>query len=140
MSGRFAAAGSIGGPGPIGRAYRVLNGLATLAVLVWIVLSYEAFLGPDGIGPLAAVLIGLGGVASFLNFSELVNVGFTRQWGARPQLVLAALVLAVLAFDLLRYGHAWALPLGVALYVFLVYDWAHVGLSYLVAGVAGLPG
>ena len=103
-------------------------------------LSYETFLGPDPIGPLAAVLIGLGGLMSFLNFSEVVNVGFTRRWGSRPQLALGALVLAMLAFDLLWYGHAWALPLGVVMYVFLVYDWAHVGLSYLVAGVAGLPG
>lgn len=137
---KFHKPGTIAKPGPVGRGWRIVNGFLTLAVLAWILSSYEIFVRSEAPGLLASILISLGVLASFSNINELVNVGFTRAWGARPQAVVAILCLSAIAIDLFYYGKVWGPPLGIFSFLLLVYDFAHVGMSYVISGIFAVPG
>ncbi len=132
----FERPGSLKKPGAIGRIVRLVSGLACLYGLfalltqgIWLVrtpLSHPAWL----------FLIAFG----FYVFPHVVNIGFTRSWGRRPQLVIALLVIALGVLSLVQYGSFWGPPLGWFVLVWLVYIYAHLGISFLLSSIIATPG
>ncbi len=136
---QFEDAGTINRPGTIGRCVRFGNGMGVLAVLIWIVTSYETFMSSENPGVLVATLISLAVFFAFVNFMAIISVGIVRNY----DWLLVVLVLAFLSavvFDFVHYGHFWGPPLGVLALLFMGYVYTHLGLSYIVAGVFAVPG
>jgi hypothetical protein len=70
----------------------------------------------------------------------VVNIGFTRSWRRKPQIVLAIALALGVVVDLVLYGTWWAPPLGALVWVWLVYFSAHLGGSFLVSALIATPG
>lgn len=70
----------------------------------------------------------------------VVNIGFTRSWRRRPQIVLAAALAAAVIADLVFYGTWWAPPLGTLVWTWLVYFSFHLGASFVVSALTATPG
>jgi hypothetical protein len=82
----------------------------------------------------------IGALASFYFLPNVVNIGFTRSWGWRPQVVTLLLALAATAVDILQYGKVWGPPLGLLIYILMVFVFGYLGLSLVVAAIVALPG
>ncbi|NIS22576.1 hypothetical protein GWN42_27905 [candidate division KSB1 bacterium] len=71
----------------------------------------------------------------FLIFPYVINLGFSHNWGRRPQAILLGLAL----FGLSKYGSFWP-TLGWLVLVWLIYVSGHLGASFLLAAILGMPG
>ena len=138
--GSFEDAGTLDRPGPIGRSWRVVNGVGVFAIIAWIVANFSSYVSSDTPSLLGAALITFGVVAALLNFSSTVNIGFTRNWGLWPVKGVAVAFLAAAAFDLIQYDHVWGPPVGLLAFMFMVSAFGHLGLSFLAAGIFAVPG
>ena len=133
-------AGTLRRPGPLGRVAR----LSLSALFAWYVYNlvshYSYFVGmfsprlPEDIPWMISVLYG------FHVFPYVLNIGFSRDWRRRPQLVLIALAIVTGITGLVQYNNFWAPPLAWLTVVWLVYVYGHLGLSFLIAAVIGTPG
>ena len=70
----------------------------------------------------------------------VVNLGFGKSWGRRPQIVLATIVAIVGAWGLVVHGSVWTPALGWVVLVWLLYVSLHLGTSFLVATALATPG
>ena len=113
--------------------------MGVLAILGWITASYEIFLSSENPSAVAAILIALGVFFAFLNFMAIISVGTVRNYDWLVVVLVLAFLSAVV-FDFLHHGHLWGPPLGVIALIFMGYVYAHLGLSYIVAGLFGVPG
>ncbi len=138
--GNFESSGILGRPGPIGRWWRVANGIGVSAIVIWILANYPIYVRSDAPSLLGAVLIFLGVAAAFLNLPSTVNIGFTRNWGMWPIVVAAVPFLAAVIFDFLQYKHIWGPPLGLLAFMYMVLVFGHLGLSFTLAGLFAVPG
>ena len=73
-------------------------------------------------------------------FSYVVNIGFSLDLGRWPQYVVVASVVGLLAWGQLAHGQAWTQPLGWLLVAWLIYTFAHLGISFVLAAVLATPG
>lgn len=129
--------GTLAPPGPIGRAVRLLIGAACLYALYQLVIYSSSIVAlpvshVDNIWPMLIV--------PFFIINPVVNIGFGVSWGRWPSyasviaLTLIALVSRVLtgSFDNPMFG--------ASLWVWLIYFYTHIGLSFALAGVTATPG
>jgi hypothetical protein len=127
-------------PRLVGRLVRLFTGLLC-GLVVWQVLN-------DLWGMLAthpdvqldtslwlAIAIGI------YEIPEVINIGFSTNW--RP-LYIRSLVLALLlltaAVSLVSTGSLIGFPLALAAYIFLLYTYGHLGISFLMAALLATPG
>jgi len=92
-------------------------------------------------GPLSELPTSLGRtVFCPLFFPYVINIGFTKSWGNKPQ--AAILVAAVFAGvgGQIYYGSAWSPLLGWLVVGWLTYVYAHLGVAFLLSGLASTPG
>ena len=129
--------GSLPKPGPVGRAVRLLFGFLCLWYVSELLAVARNLIASNGdILPLVwnGILPGL-----FL-ISYVINIGFSRSWGKMPAIVSAAL-LAVAALA----SHMSSGTIETNLFVRTVWIWelylfAHLGLSFVLSAVIGTPG
>jgi hypothetical protein len=91
----FKEPGTFPKPGPFGRGVRILAGLFFLYFFIETLTGYKGYVSlgwPGGTW-------WIGAIVSFYFLSEVINIGFTRSWGRRPQAVFLGLALAAVAFD-----------------------------------------
>ncbi len=79
-------------------------------------------------------------VLGFWLLPYVVNIGFTKSWRRRPQVVLAAAIVVAVVLDTAIYGTWWAPPLGGLVWMWLVYFSAHLGGSFAVSALIATPG
>jgi hypothetical protein len=129
--------GSLSKPGPVGRIVRMLFGLLCLWYVSELLTAFERLVASDGhIHPLVwnGILPGL-----FL-ISYVINIGFSRSWGKRPATVSAALLAVTALASYLSSGTAETELFARAVWIWEVYLFAHLGLSFVLAAVIGTPG
>jgi hypothetical protein len=127
-------------PRVIGRTLRIVVGAAFLYFFVGlirqaplIVAARSGWSVPRGGWWVVAILC-------ILTLPMVVNTGFGRRWGRWPQVIYVLLLFGAALWDWLAYGSLWAPPLGFVVLLLFLYVFAHVGLSFLVAGIAATPG
>ncbi len=142
---RLEEPGALVRPGPVGRLVRLLFGVLCLSFL-WLVLQT----GGDSltmtlsrfIGLPAGAMIGLsiGAIYALRLFNYVVNIGFSRDWRRRPLgAVVILFALAGLA-GWMQSGLFWGPILGGVVLAWLLYIYAHLGLSFVLAAVLSTPG
>lgn len=133
----FEKPGSLQKPGPIGRAIRIGLGCGFLYLFILTIAKFTHYVSSD-IPRQPMIWFGVALCLFFL--ADVVNVGFSRSWGRWPQFIAFLLALAAIAFDLLKYGSPWGPPLGLLVFVLLVYVTGYLGLSFILAAVLAVPG
>lgn len=130
-------AGTLARPGPVGRLVRVGLGVVCLYVLWQVVRYADAVVAqPFSHLPNLALMI----LAPICIFNYVVNIGFTRSWGRRP-LIVSLVVLLVSAVAAVGWsGSPDHLLFGAPLAVWLAYFYAHLGVSFVLAGLLATPG
>ena len=134
--GDFVAAGTIPKPLAIGRAGRLIFGVAALFYFAWLVIQRDALVGSDIPEPWWWV----GFFFAFYYLPDLFVVGLARQWGRWPQIAGLLIGIALLAADILVYGSGWAPPLGWGVFILSTFFFGLIGVAFLVAAVLGVPG
>lgn len=129
--------GSLAKPGPLGRIVRLLFGLLCAWYVSELLAASATLIASDGhILP----LLWNGIIPGLFLISYVINIGFSRSWGKRPA-IASAVVLAVAA--LASYLSSGTVVTGLfarAVWVWELYLFAHLGLSFLLAAVIGTPG
>ncbi len=141
MKTKFEKPGTFPKAGPIGRTVRMVNGIVILYFFTLVLQNYAGFIGlREGWDVPKGVWWWIGAGYCFLLLPVMINRGFTRQWGKRPQLVFLVVALAAAGFDFLHYGSLWGPPLSLLVVLLMAYVFGHLGLSYIVAAIAASPG
>ena len=124
-------------PGPIGRIVRLALGILCLYALFEIV-RYWSWTAANPIAtlPNRALLL----IAPICIFNYVVNIGFSKSWGAYP-LISSIAVLAIAAVvSLLLSGGFEHVLFGITLNLWFAYFYAHLGLSFVLAAIIATPG
>lgn len=122
--------------GPLGRGVRLIAGMALLALFV------QTWLDPtDWLQDTAPTSPGLwiGAAMCFYFLPGMLSKGFGRSWGRWPQLIVGLLALLAIVYHVARFGSWWGYPLGVLMFVLILYVTGHLGLSFVLAGILGHP-
>jgi len=133
---RFDKQGTLDKPGIIGRLVRLVLGVWMLYFVYQLILYGDTIIDyyPLRWEWWAALLI------AFYVLPPVINIGFTKKWGRKPQLVVIILfILGVIASYLLE-GRFWAAPLGYMVLIFLYYFYIHLGLSFFISAIIATPG
>jgi len=72
--------------------------------------------------------------------SYVINIGFSRSWGKKPAIVSAAMILTVAGIGYLSQSSIETQLLAQAIWIWELYVFSHLGLSFLIAGIIGTPG
>lgn len=130
--------GSLPKPGPLGRLLRL--GLAYLVLRgfvyeIWddrVMLTAGEFEPYDLIAN--ALLVGL-----FL-VSYVINIGFSRSFKKWPALVSAVGLGLLALYDYSNTGNWTGFAFGTGFFLWSMYIFTHLGVSFLIAAVIGTPG
>lgn len=133
----LVASGSLERPGIIGRLVRLALGALCLNGL-YEVISYRAEVIETPIGSFFHFILLIGLCLCILNY--VVNIGFSKNWGRKPVYASLAVfgILAVAGF--IVDGSFDSPILGVPLFLWLAYFYAHLGISFVIAAVIATPG
>jgi hypothetical protein len=133
----LAAPGSLERPGIIGRLVRLALGVLCLYGLQEII-TYRAELieTPVSSLPNFALLIAL--CVCIINY--VVNIGFSREWGRLPLYLSLGIFGLTAGASLIIEGSADTGILGISLFAWLFYFYAHLGISFVVASLLATPG
>ena len=124
-------------PGIIGRTTRFLFAAACFYAF-WSVLDHgDAFLvsTPTALTKAVAAM-----AVAFWLFPYVVNIGFSKGWGRWPQVAIILLLLAAAAGSWVSYGGIFGPPVGLVMFVWLVYVFGHLGVSFALSSVLATPG
>ena len=132
MTDKFEKPGILQRPGPIGRAVRIVFGIGATYFLTEVLTSYS---GIVRVGLPRSISLFFGIVFTFYFLPDVINIGFTRRWGRKPQLVVIVLAVTAAVFDQVHYGFFWGPELGLLVFVLLAYVLTHLSLSFILAGI-----
>ena len=134
---RLDEPGTLRRPGIIGRAARLLLAAVCLYTF-WSVLEHGgAFLVST---PTALTKAAVAIAIAFWLFPYVVNIGFSKDWRRRPQVAIVLLLLAAAAASRVSYGAIFGPPVGLVMFVWLIYVFGHLGVSFALASVLATPG
>lgn len=137
MSLELLESGSLHRPGPLGRGLRLLLGLLCLYALRDLAsISSSIINNPIGVLPGLALML----VVMFCAFNYVINIGYSKNWGSFPLLIVLAYLGIVALVGYLMLGNANSQVLGLSLFIWLVYLFAHLGVSFILAAVIATPG
>lgn len=129
--------GSLPRPGPVGRLVRLLVGVACFYALYELTIYRDSIIqAPVSSLPNVSVMV----IATVLIINYVVNIGFGRSWGRWPSYVMVGSTLLVAGIAWLGFGtpnHGLA---GTVLWFWMVYFFAHLGSSFVLAAVIATPG
>ncbi len=135
--------GTLHRPGIIGRTARLLFAVLCLYT-VWSVLEHSgAFLfTTQDLDSTQAVLVRfvVAVAFAFWLFPYVVNIGFSKAWGRWPQVAIVVLLLASAAASWVFYNVILGPPVGLIIFVWLIYVFGHLGASFVLASVLATPG
>jgi hypothetical protein len=129
--------GTLPKPHLIGRTIRLAFGLAIFYFIYFLVLNGRIEILPQ-VPTDAGTYIGI--VLGFMVFPEVVNIGWTLRRGSWPQLalILISIILAMLGFVI--FNNWWFPLLGWFIYLWLLYTYIHLGISFIIASILATPG
>ena len=129
--------GSLERPGPIGRLTRLALGLVCAYALYELIFYRVNIIStPVTVLPNLTVMV----FAAILIMNYVVNIGFGKSWGRWPSYITLIAAAALSGLGWLLFGTPDHPVLGVALWLWLVYFYAHLGFSFLLAAIIATPG
>lgn len=129
--------GTLRAPGPIGRLVRTALGIACLYVVGEQLVYWSWTVGaPIDTAPNRVLVL----AAPLLIFNYVVNIGFSRDWGRWPLATSLTVLAGCAALAWFVDGRLNSPYLGVPLNLWLLYFYAHLGASFLLAAALGTPG
>jgi hypothetical protein len=129
--------GTLEPPGPVGRLVRMSLGFACFYALYVLVLHIQSIIQtPVSVLPNIALLV----FAAIIIINYVINIGFGKSWGRWPSYfsIGAALLLALIGW--LVFGTADHPLFGAALWAWLMYFFAHLGVSFVLSAIIATPG
>jgi uncharacterized membrane protein YphA (DoxX/SURF4 family) len=127
-------------PGAVGRTLRLVFGAVLLLLCANLLRQAHEFLAPQAGWRIPGGNWWLGGIVCVLALPTLINGGFKRRWGAWPIFVFVLLAGGAIAWDRLVDHRLWAPPLAWLVLLLLLYVFLHAGISFVVGGIAAVPG
>ncbi len=131
------APGTLLRPGIIGRTARLLFAAVCLYTFWFVLINGDAFLGST---PAALTQAVVAIAVAFWLFPYVLNIGFTKDWRRKPQVATVLLLLAASAASWISYGGILGPPLGLVVFVWLIYVFGHLGVSFALASMLATPG
>ena len=135
-SGGFQKPNTIARPQVFGRILRLGLGAFTLWPFVYFIINFDFVIGTEIPHPAYWIIPAV----AFWTLSDVVNIGFGRNWGRRPQLVVAALGVVIALVGFIVEGVLWSLPLAWFVYLLGQLVFLPLGASFLLAAVIAVPG
>jgi hypothetical protein len=134
---QLVESGTLNRPRMIGRVVRAVLGLACLYALYQIVYYRGSIIeSPVSRLPSLSLMVLLG----LYVFNYVINIGFGKSWRKRPSLFLIVVLGLFAAVSWLRSGTPDSAVLGVPFWLWLVYLYTHLGVSFLLAALIATPG
>lgn len=129
--------GSLCRPGPIGRLVRLAFG----ALCLWYVFQLLQVSGSwvQGDGHIGTVIWN-GIFPGLILVSYVINIGYSRSWKKWPAIISAITFLLIGAFGYFTTGSIESTYLSVAIWMWLLYIFSHLGIAFVLSGVIGTPG
>jgi hypothetical protein len=127
-------------PRAIGRALRILLGIFLLFSFAQLLRHTAAFLAPRAGWSVPGGNWWLAALFCLLALPVVIDSGFGRRWGAWSPAAYLLLLGAAALWDHAIDGILWARPVSMLALLLLLYVFAHLGISLVVAGVAATPG
>ena len=135
---RYDEQGTLAPPGPIGRVIRLIFGLACGYALYELIAHGSGLITRQDLNDHAwwpMILIAL------YVFPDVLNIGFGIKWNRETiygilLMTMGSAAIAAWAF----WGSPLGPPLGLAIYVWLFYTFAHLGFAFLLAALIATPG
>jgi hypothetical protein len=129
--------GSLERPGPVGRLARLGLGGACMYALYVLLLHHQSIIQrPVSVIPNIAVIV----FAAIFIINYVVNIGFGKSFGRWPSYLSLAAGGALAGLGWLLFDTPDHPLLGVGLWFWLVYFYAHLGISFLLAAIIATPG
>jgi hypothetical protein len=125
-------------PRRVGRLVRLALGIASLLFALLVVVDGRPLLVAGA--PPTNLLLWSGMALGLYVFADVVNVGWALRLGVVPPIAVLTLAAALSVWSLAHSGGWWPHALGWLVYVWLLYTWGHLGVSYVVAGLLATPG
>lgn len=129
--------GTLGRPGPYGRLVRLALGILC-SFTVYELFEHSRFLIQSPVTAIADIMMML--IPAIFIFNYVVNIGFGKSWGRWPAYVLFLVLLVFALVSWLSFGTPNNAIFGIALWTWLVYFYAHLGVSFILAAVIATPG
>lgn len=129
--------GSLPKPGPVGRLARLVLGLLCAWYAKGLIDVSGDLIAGDGH---IRTVIWNGVIPSLFLVSYIINIGFSRHWKKRPAIVSALALAVATAVGYFLDGQVESVVLSRAIWVWELYLFLHLGLSFLIAGMIGTPG
>ncbi|MEW4983246.1 MAG: hypothetical protein AB1Y26_08440 [Cycloclasticus sp.] len=133
----FVEQGTLKRPGPIGRLVRLLFAAVCGWFLVWLILA-----GPAQLAAQFPYIIELWlwALLALYLFPYVINIGFGRDWGRRPQLIVIACgcVASILSYTI--DNNVWGAPLAWFIIAWLFYVYTHLAISFFLSAILATPG
>ena len=130
---RFDKPYTIEKPGPLGRLVRLILG----ALCLWLVWQLVTHSGkPDMYNPSFWVMAAFG----LMLAPYIVNIGLGVKWGAWPRILSAVIILAPAAVGFAASGSIPGELLWGTAAVWMVYIYAHLGISFVLSSILATPG
>ncbi len=129
--------GSLDRPGPIGRVVRLALGILCSYAL-YVLIVYRATIIATPVSALASLTVMV--LAALFIINYVVNIGFGKSFGRWPIYISIAVMLLVAAMSWLAFGTPDHPMLGAVVWLWLVYFYLHLGVSFLLAAAIATPG
>ncbi len=129
--------GTLPRPGPIGRSLRFGLGLLCVSFLSGLVDIRGNLVDSQGH---AQELLWNGILPGLFLISYVINIGFSRSWKKWPAFVSAAALLTISGLGYLLEGSFESTIFARALWVWELYLFGHLGVSFVLAALIGTPG
>ena len=129
--------GTLVKPGPIGRTVRLVFGV----LLLWYVgelWSVRDALYSTGGGINSTIWNGV--LPGLILISYVVNIGYSRSWKKWPAIISAGVFLAVGVYGYFVHRSAETSVLAGGIWIWELYLYSHLGLSFLLAAIIATPG
>lgn len=129
--------GTLRRPGPYGRLARLALGILC-AYALYELFENSWFIIQSPVTAMLAIVALL--TPAVLIFNYVVNIEFGRSWARRPIYLSAAGMLAIAVASWLSFGTPNHAAFGVVLWDWLLYFYAHLGISFVLAAAIATPG
>ena len=129
--------GTLVKPGPIGRTVRLVFGLLLLWYVAELWSVKDALFSTDG-GVISTIWNGV--LPGLFLISYVVNIGYSRSWKKWPAIISAGVFLAVGVYGYFVHRSAETSVLAGGIWIWELYLYSHLGLSFLLAAIIATPG
>lgn len=129
--------GSLPKPGPVGRVVRLLLGALCLWYVSQLLVAAEGLIASDG-HILPVVWNGL--LPGLFLISYIINIGYSRSWGKGPAIASASVLAVAALVGYLSSGTVETELFARSLWLWELYLFAHLGLSFVLSAAIRTPG